>query len=184
MTENLIFLDFDGVINNNIDKLTIEALETLKSLVNFYNAKIVVISSLLGGAEEGKILWLTSCLNKLGFYNIDFINPNFDGYYLNRHIPNRALGIIDYLKKCPESPYVILDDEFHTHYRRLGLNYYKTNGSKGLQKKDLEKIQFRITNGRIYNQVEYQDINTLMRNKATSKLIRTLKLIEKKESVK
>lgn len=180
MTENLIFLDFDGVINNNIDKLTMEAIDTLKKLTITYNAKIVVISSLLGSGEEERKKRFTLYLNKLGFHNIDFIDPNFEGYYLNKRVPSRALGIIDYLKKYPNFPYVILDDEFHTHYRRLGLNYYRTNGSKGLQKKDLEKIEFKITNGRIYNEVEYHNMDALAINRAVSKLVRTLNLIERK----
>lgn len=177
---NIIFLDFDGVINNSFDKINLSCIRALHTLINLYDAKIVVISSILGSATINKKRYITKYLNKLGFFNIDFIDPNFEGDYLGKEVPARLLGIIDYLKNNPECSYVILDDEYERNYKRLGLNHYKTKMFQGLQKRDIPKIVFKKSNDKIYSHIKYYYRTLYGYEAATNNLVKTLKLIKDK----
>ena len=44
--KNVIFLDIDGVLNDNISSFSFESIEVLKQLMQLYNAKVVMITSL------------------------------------------------------------------------------------------------------------------------------------------
>lgn len=55
----------------------------------------------------------------LCIYNIDFINPNFEGNLGDIKLPSRLLGIVDYLKNNEITNYVVLDDEYHNDYKLI-----------------------------------------------------------------
>lgn len=48
---------------------------------------------------EAKRKALKHQIEELCIYNIDFINPNFEGNSGDLKLPSRLLGIVDYLKK-------------------------------------------------------------------------------------
>ncbi len=66
--------------------------------------------------------YIANRLEEQGIYDVDFIEPNFEGSFLNIDVPDRLLGIIDYLKNNEVSSYVILDDDYHNDYKLLCLN--------------------------------------------------------------
>ena len=159
---NIIFLDFDGVINNNDDLITEESILTLKKIIHEYQAKVVVISSwIMDGREERKI---RDFLDKLGIHNIDFINPNLIGTFENNELNYRFLGIADYLLNNPQINYLILDDEYDDEYNRLNLNHLKTNMDTGLVLSDYNKVAFKKPDLFILSQISIQE-NDLNRNK-------------------
>lgn len=173
--KNIIFLDIDGVLNDNTTSLSIESLENLKQLINYYNAQIVIISSRQQNGTANRRKRIKYQFEKLGIYNIDFIDPNFEGNLFEFKIPSRLLGIIDYLKHNKESNYVILDDDYHNKYKLIGLNFYKTNPNKGLTKKDLPKIAIKPVNYNIFNYITYKYRNLGNYEVATNNLIKVLK---------
>lgn len=173
--KNIIFLDIDGVINDNVNSLSLESVEILKQLINYYNAKIVIISSNQQNGTANRRKKIIYQFENLGIYNIDFIDPNFEGNLFEFKIPSRLLGIIDYLKYNKESNYIILDDDFHNKYKLVGLNFYKTNKNKGLTKKDLPKITLKPVNSNIFNHINYKYRNLGNYEIATNKLIKVLR---------
>ena len=114
--KNIIFLDIDGVLNDNSTPLSIESLESLKQLINYYNAQIVIISSRQQNGTANRRKRIKYQFEKLGIYNIDFIDPNFEGSMCDLKLPSRVLGIIDYLRNNEIANYVILDDDYHNAY--------------------------------------------------------------------
>ena len=44
--KNVIFLDIDGVLNDNISSFSLQSIQVLKQLIQIYNAKVVMITSL------------------------------------------------------------------------------------------------------------------------------------------
>lgn len=153
---NLIFLDIDGVINNNCCNILLESVEFLKHLIQLYDAKIVIISSLQGNGTEEKRSKIRILFEEFGIYNIDFIDPNFIGSFFDIPLPSRVLGIVDYLKNNEVTNYIILDDEYHNDYRLLCLNHYKTMPFQGLTYKDLPKITFKQVNLNNFKYISYQ----------------------------
>lgn len=173
--KNIIFLDIDGVLNDNTTSLSIESLENLKQLINYYNAQIVIISSRQQNGTANRRKRIKYQFEKLGIYNIDFIEPNFEGNLFEFKIPSRLLGIIDYLKYNKESNYIILDDDYHNKYKLIGLNFYKTNKNKGLLKKDLPKITLKPVNLNNFNHINYYYRELGNYEIATNKLIKVLR---------
>lgn len=173
--KNIIFLDIDGVLNDNTTPLSIESLENLKQLINYYNAQIVIISSRQQNGTANRRKKIKYQFEKLGIYNIDFIDPNFEGNLFEFKIPSRLLGIIDYLKYNKEINYVILDDDYHNKYKLIGLNFYKTNKNKGLLKKDLPKITLKPVNLNNFNHINYYYRELGNYEIATNKLMKVLR---------
>ena len=144
--ENIIFFDIDGVLNDNRSMFVLESIDVLKQLIEKYNAKAVMISSWQMNGTENKRTRLKQQFEKLGIYNIDFIDPNFEGNICNIELPSRLLGIVNYLQNNNKCNYVILDNEYHNDYKLVCLNYYKTAPLKELKYKDLSKIELKPVN--------------------------------------
>lgn len=97
--KNIIFLDIDGILNDNCSEFLSESVEVLKLLVQIYNAKVVMISSWQMNGIETRRKSLKYQLEKLSIYNIDFIDSNFRGSLDDIKLQSRVLGIVDDLKK-------------------------------------------------------------------------------------
>ena len=115
---------------------------------------------------------------KLGIYDIDFIDPNFEGSMCGIKLPSRLLGIVDYLKNNDEVNYVILDDDYQNDYKLLYLNHYRTIPLKGLTYKDLPKIKFKPVNLNNFKYIKYQYRQLGQYELVTNKLIKVLKKYE------
>ena len=110
----VIFLDFDGVINNwdNFDNIDINNVLILKKIIEQTNSKVVAITSKKYSFQRNSKI----DYKKTQFYNfvqelkkhgviITDVTP-----YINE---NREKEIIEYLKNNPQiEQYLILDDEF------------------------------------------------------------------------
>lgn len=142
MEENIIFLDFDGVITNDENKFSIEAISVLNKVILEYKAKVVVISSMLVNGTDKKKMLITNMLNRLGITYIDFINPNFVAMFDGKYLKRRVVGIIDYLRLNPHVNYIILDDEYSEEYTKFGLNHLQTHEDIGLRREDYDLIKF------------------------------------------
>lgn len=178
---NIIFLDFDGVINDNISDICNESIEKLKYIIDKHNAKVVVISSWLGNGTESIKKRIMKFLNNFNISEIDFIDPNFEGQLCDLKISDRLLGIVDYLRKHRHCKYVILDDDYYNEYKLLKLNNYRTHKWKGLQLKDCNKIKFRENN---HNCIDYVNYHYRMQGDyemVTNDLIKVLKLVKDKK---
>lgn len=152
---NVIFLDIDGVLNDNITNYSLTSINCLKLLQDSFNSKIVIISSQQGNGTTSKRRKITEQLSNYGIRNIDFIDPNFEGYFLNFKVPSRILGIVHYLKTTPIDNYVILDDDYQNDYKIIQLNHFKTKAFKGLTPKDLKKISLKPVNLNNFKYVYY-----------------------------
>jgi len=97
--KNIIFLDIDGVLNDNCSEFLSESVEVLKLFVQIYNAKVVMISSRQMNGIETRRKALKYQFEKLCIYNIDFIDSNFRGSLDDIKLQSRVLGIVDDLKK-------------------------------------------------------------------------------------
>ena len=97
--KNIIFLDIDGILNDNCSEFLSESVEVLKLLVQIYNAKVVMISSWQMNGIETRRKSLKYQLEKLSIYNIDFIDSNFRGSLDDIKLQSCVLGIVDDLKK-------------------------------------------------------------------------------------
>jgi len=177
--ENVIFLDFDGVINNNIEEVTLTSIILLKCIIKKHNAKVVVISSILGNGTEKKKNNIALFLNKLGIYNIDFIDLNFEGYFYNNLLLPRLLGIVDYLRKHLNINYLIIDDEFEQEYNLLKLNHLKTEMWEGLKYEDYYRVTFKSADLEYLKEVKYNYRKLTEEEKVTNNFINVLKLIRK-----
>lgn len=172
---NIIFLDIDGVLNNIKVSLYAESVNVVKELIQRYNAKVVMITSWQMNGTESRRKLVRQKLEEIGIYDIDFIDPNFEGNFLNINIPARILGIIDYLKNHEISSYVILDDDYHNDYKLFCLNHYRTIPLKGLNYGDLEKIDFKKVNLKNFKYVTYKYRELGEYEKVTNNLIKVLK---------
>lgn len=179
--ENIVFLDIDGVLNVDSNDLSLVSIEVLKELVFKYNAKIVMITSRQGNGTENKRNKIRCLFENLGFNNIDFIDPNYEGNLFDIKLPARLLGIIDYLKKNPFSNYVILDDDYNNDYKIISLNGYRILPSKGLKNDDLNKITFKHVNLDNFKYINYQYRQLGEYELVTNNLIRVLKRIYEKD---
>lgn len=174
---NVIFLYIDGVLNDIRIKFKEESVNVIKELIKIYNAKVVMITSWQLNGTINRRKYIANKLAKQGIYKVDFIEPNFEGSFLGIDIPDRVLGIIDYLKNHNVSSYVILDDDYHNDYRLLCLNHYRTLPLKGLTRKDLSKISFKKINLNNFNYVTYEYRKMGEYEQATSDLIKVLKKV-------
>ena len=176
--DKIIFLDIDGVLNDNTVNGYLErCVYYLKNLVDRNGGKVVIISSLQGSGTIEKRRRLSNKLGSVGINVSDYIDPNFKGDLNGVTLSNRVIGIIDYLKKYQESSYVIIDDEFHEEYNLLGLNNYKTDMWSGLTKSDVDKIKFKKLNKSILAQVSYKYRELGSYEKATNDLVKVLKKV-------
>lgn len=172
--QNIIFLDIDGVINDNHKDISVESIKILKQIINENNAKIVIIGSLLGNGSFENKEYIKNMFKKFNITNIDFIDPNYEGNYLDIKLPSRTLGIIEYLKGNLNYNYVILDDWFDRFYKLLKLNYYKINTWKGLTKIDYHNIIFKKNNLNHIKNINYHYRKTMKNNKIFIKDLRNI----------
>lgn len=176
--DKIIFLDIDGVLNDNTVNGYLErCVYYLKNLVDRNGGKVVIISSLQGCGTIEKRRRLSNKLGNVGINVSDYIDPNFKGDLNGVTLSNRVIGIIDYLKKYQESSYVIIDDEFHEEYNLLRLNNYKTDMWSGLTKSDVDKIKFKKVDKSILDQVSYKYRELGSYEKATNDLVKVLKKV-------
>ena len=98
----IIFLDIDGVLNDIRVKFKEESVTenivckpTDKELIKIYNAKVVMITSWQLNGTINRRKYIANRLEEQGIYDVDFIEPNFEGSFLNIDVPDRVLGIID-----------------------------------------------------------------------------------------
>lgn len=175
LMKNIIFLDIDGVLNDNYSEFLSESIEVLNLLVQIYNANVVMISSWQMNGTETRRKMLKYLLEQLCIYNIDFIDPNFEGNLGNIKLPSRLLGIVDYLKNNEITNYVILDDEYHNDYKLIRLNYFKTMPFNGLTYKDLSKIVLKPVNINNFKNINYQYRQLKNYEVVTNNLIKVLK---------
>ena len=173
--ENIIFLDIDGVLNDIKVRFKEESVNVVKELIQIYNAKVVMITSLQRNGTENRRKTLKCQLEKLGIYNINFIEPNFEGSFSDIELPSHLLGIVDYLKNNETANYVILDDDYHNDYKLIYLNHYRTLPLKGLTYKDLDKITFKPVNLNNFKYINYQYRQLGEYELVTNKLIKILK---------
>lgn len=165
--KNIIFLDIDGVLNDNTCYLSLESIEILKQLIQSYNAKIVTITSWQMNGTENRRKKIKYQLKQQGIYNINFIDPNFKGNLCDI----RLLGIVDYLKKYLISNSVILDDDYQNDYKLLYLNHYRTIPFKGLT----YKIKFKPVNLNNFKYINYKHKQLGDYKLVTNNLIKVLK---------
>lgn len=175
--KNIIFLDIDGVLNDIRVRFKEESVNVVKELMKIYNAKVVMITSWQLNGTTNRRKQIANLLAEQGIYDIDFIDPNFEGDFLSINVPDRVLGIIDYLKNNDVSSYVILDDEYHNDYKLLCLNHYRTLSLKGLTYKDLSKISFKKVNLNNFAYVNYDYRKLGAYEQVTNDLIKVLKKI-------
>ena len=175
----IIFLDIDGVLNDIRVKFKEESVNVVKELIKIYNAKVVMITSWQLNGTINRRKYIANRLEEQGIYDVDFIEPNFEGSFLNIDVPDRVLGIIDYLKNNDVSSYVILDDDYHNDYKLLCLNHYRPLPLKGLTYKDLSKISFKKVNLNNFEYINYKYRKLGAYEQVTNDLIKVLKKIER-----
>lgn len=173
--KNIIFLDIDGVLNDNYSEFLSESIEALKLLVQVYDAKVVIISSWQMNGTKVRRKALKSQFEEFGIYDIDFIDPNFEGSLSDIKLPSRLLGIVDYLKNNEIANYVILDDEFHNDYKLVCLNHFMTMSFKGLTFRDLSKIALNPVNLNNFKHINYQHRQLTNYENVTNSLIKVLR---------
>ena len=173
--KNTIFLDIDGVLNDNDSIFLEESVDVLKQIIKIHNATVVIISSWQRNGTENKRKAIRCKLEELGIHNTEFIDPNFVGELCDINLPSRLLGIVDYLKNNDVDNYIILDDEYHNDYKLICLNNYKVHPFKGLTYKDLEKIKFRPVNLDNFKYINYEYKELKEYELVTNNLIKVLK---------
>lgn len=174
---NVLFLDIDGVLNDNKRDFSLESIIALKKIINRYCAKIVLITSKQGNGTVEKRNKIKNLLKQFDIDVLDFINPNFEGDIINIDLSARVLGIIHYLKNNPVDNYLIIDDDYHNDYKLLCLNHYKTKMFKGLSDRDLTKIKFRPVNLNNFKYVNYRYRQLGTHEYLTTNLIKILKKV-------
>lgn len=178
--KNIIFLDIDGVLNDNQVDIVLESVITLKRLVEVNNADIVMITSKIGNGVLNRKKKVANLMKRIGFNSVDFIESNLISSNSNISVSYRVLGIIDYLKKI-ECNYVILDDEFTKEYQLFNLNHYETPIWIGLRNNDLEHIKFKKNNPNNWQYIKYQYRELGEYEKVTTDLIKVLKQVSIKK---
>ena len=179
---NIIFLDLDGVIQYSINELYPESIKLLKDIINEYDAKIVLITSNVRLPGKRQYNGIVRYLELIGITNvIGKINYYLEGDFLGLRVSARTWGIIDVLARNKDINYVIIDDEYHNQYKRLGLNYIRTNTYIGLTKKDIVEPIFKKNNIREellnYHEQSFED-KPYLRN--TNNLIKVLRKVYEK----
>lgn len=189
MTDNIIFLDFDGVINRNSmnHEIIPECLEVLLILIKKYNLKVVPICGALsfGLGTTNTKKRLIKRLNNYGIFDIDgFIETNYEGTFLEKKLQNRTIGIIDYLKKRGNVNYIIIDDENKREYNMLGLNYINTKPFVGLTMKHLDKFRLKQNTCYGFDKViyKYKDLSNYKFIVNSNNLVKVLKKVYEKRS--
>jgi len=191
MSDNIVFLDFDGVINKNScddDKLVLsECLEVLLILIKKYRLKVVPICGALfvGLGTVNTKKRIAKRLNSYGIFDIDgFIETNYCGTFLGNKISARTIGIVDYLKKRGEVNYVIIDDEHQRDYRRLGLNYIHTEPHTGLTMEKLNDFSLKKNTCYGFDKVnyDYKDFSCADYIVNSNNLVKVLKKVYEKRS--
>lgn len=178
--EKVVFLDIDGVLNNNFGEYQFLSccVESVKRIIKDNEAKVVIISSLQGSGTIVKRKRLEDKLNRIGIEIHDFIDPNFVGDINGIFLPSRLLGIIDYLKYNKGCNYVILDDDYHNEYSFLGLNCFECDMWTGLQYESSKAVCFEKFDDVILNNINYCYRELGDYEKVTNDLIKVLKQIK------
>lgn len=179
---NIIFLDIDGVLNDNKSNYSIYSINALKKIINRYCAKLVLITSEQRNGTIERRNKIINKLKKLGLEVYDFIDPNFEGDIIDIKLSSRVLGIVHYLKNNPVDKYLIIDDDYYNDYRLLSLNYYRTRMFKGLLEKDLTKIEFKSVNLNNFRCVNYRYRQLGEYEHLTNEIVKVLKKIYQKKS--
>ncbi len=179
---NIIFLDIDGVLNDNTSSYSAKSINVLKEIINKYRAKLVLITSEQRNGTVEQRNKIIIKLKQLGLDVCDFIDPNFEGDIIDIKIPSRVLGIIHYLNNNPVDKYLILDDDYYNDYKLLSLNYYRTRMFKGLLEKDLAKIEFRPVNLNNFKYVNYRYRQLGEYEFLTNEIVKVLKKIYQKKN--
>lgn len=191
MSNNIVFLDFDGVINKNScydDKLVLpECLEVLLILIKKYNLKVVPICGSLsvGLGTVNTKKRIIKRLNSYGVFEIDgFIEVNYCGTFLGKELSSRAIGIVDYLKERGDVKYVIIDDDYQRDYRMLGLNYIHTDPHVGLTMKHLDGFSLKENTCYGFDKVnyDYKDFSCADYIVNSNNLVKVLKKVYEKRS--
>lgn len=174
---NIIFLDIDGVLNDNKSNYSIHSINALKKIINRYCAKLVLITSEQRNGTVERRNIVINRLKQLGLEVYDFIDPNFEGDIIDIKLSSRVLGIVHYLKNNPVDNYLIIDDDYHNDYKLLSLNHFKTRMFKGLLEKDLPKIKFKPVNLNNFKYVNYRYRQLGEYEFFTNELIKVLKKV-------
>lgn len=191
MVDNILFLDFDGVINRNSSedkKLVIsECLEVLLILIKKYNLKVVPICSALfvGEGTNNTKKKIVNRLNSYGVFDIDgFIEPNYCGSFLDIELSSRTIGIVDYLKKRGNVNYVIIDDDYKREYKLLGLNHICTKPYIGLTMDVLNDFILKKNTCYGFDKViyDYRDLSDAKFIVNSNNLVKVLKKVYEKRS--
>ena len=154
MNKNIIFLDVDGVLNNDF---TIEfcgnccgiednKVELLSKLVKATNAKIVLISTWKETWEkkekENQDMMANYLDEKLAKYDLIAMDKTKDDYY------HRGQGVLNYVNKHNVKNYVIIDDEKFEDYDIDGIlnHLVQTSPRYGLVEEDVQKSLSILSN--------------------------------------
>ena len=154
-----LFIDFDGVINDNYSEVKESCINILKEILASSGAKPVVISSWLGWGSDRSINHVKEFLASFDITNIDYIDVNYEGTLNGYYIAPRILGIYKYLEDKEKSLYLILDDDYKNDYKSAKLNFYHTDPDKGLIEEDLPKLKFKKYKNTISNEISLKHYN-------------------------
>ena len=126
----IIFLDFDGVINDwyTMNGVNFNNILVLKHIIDITGAKIVVTSSNKYSFQRGNVLYEDSLCYKR--YVKALIDNGLEVYdYTKDYGGDRELEIINYLKEHPDiAEYLILDDDYifdKSKEHEVFLDWYK-----------------------------------------------------------
>lgn len=133
----VIFLDIDGVLNQLQGNyyLDIKCIENLAILCKNLKATIVLTSSWrLGYSNLGK------CSPQIEKVKLIFSKYNIKISGRTANLGDRAIEILDYIKKHNVKNYVILDDDKSEFKKGLLDNTYIINYKTGLTEDDVKRI--------------------------------------------
>lgn len=160
--DNILFLDFDGVINGYIRdrytycitvpipsgcKLYYASISCMKYFINLielckkYNYKIVVSSSWrIGNSVEDFNTAFNEMLQVLERTDEIFIGNTASCY----GIETRGMEIKNYIETFKVKNYIIVDDEdfdYEEHFN-LKKDFVKTDGAFGLRKQNINRLRY------------------------------------------
>ena len=133
----VIFLDIDGVLNQLQGNyyLDIKCIENLAILCKNLKATTVLTSSWrLGYSNLGK------CSPQIEKIKLIFSKYNIKISGRTANLGDRAIEILDYIKRHNVKNYVILDDDKSEFKKGLLDNTYIVNYKTGLTKEDINRI--------------------------------------------
>lgn len=143
----VIFLDFDGVINDwyTMNSVNIDNVLILKQIIDMTGAKIVVTSSNKYNFQRGNVLYEDSlCYRR---YVQALLQNGINVYDYTKDYNDRELEIITYLKEHNDiTKYLILDDDYIFNFlkeHQVFLDLYK-----GLCEEHINHC-FNILNGNL-----------------------------------